>query len=74
MEHHNGKTEKIIRQELIDDGLVKPGKDFIIEIRSNGLFINGEKQTKEVAGKYKKLLEGLEGEKLDSNSTYKLIF
>ncbi len=73
-EHEHGKTEKIIRQELIDDELVRPGKDYIIELDSGGLFINGEKQTKEVSGKYKKLLEGLEGELLDNNSTYKLIF
>lgn len=67
-------TEKVIRQELRDDGLVSPGKSYIIEINSKSMYINGEKQSKEVAKKYMHLIEGLEPGMLDENGTFKLVF
>jgi bla regulator protein blaR1 len=67
-------SEKIIRQELFDNGLVDPGRKYIIEIGSKGMYINGEKQPKETWKKYKKLVEGLDNMMLVNGQTYKLIF
>jgi len=51
--------ERIIRQELLDDRLIFPGKDYIIELNPGDMYINGEKQPKDVFKKYKKIYEGL---------------
>jgi beta-lactamase regulating signal transducer with metallopeptidase domain len=51
--------EHIIRQELLDDRLIFPGKDYIIELNPGEMYINGEKQPKDVYKKYKKIYEGL---------------
>jgi hypothetical protein len=67
-------TEKVIRQELRDDGLVSHGRSYIVEVSSKSMYINGEKQTKEVAKKYMHLVEGLEPEMLDENGNYKIVF
>lgn len=67
-------TEKVIRQELREDGLVSPGKTYIIEISPKDMYINGEKQSKEVSKKYRHLVEGLEPELLDDNGTFKVVF
>lgn len=67
-------AEKIIRQELIDDGLASPHKKYVVELNSKGMFINGEKQSKEIYRKYKHLVESLELADLEGQDTYKLIF
>ena len=67
-------TEKIIRQELREEGLVEPGKSYIVEISSKAMYINGEKQSKEVAKKFQHLVEGLDSGVLDENGTFKLVF
>jgi hypothetical protein len=67
-------TEKVIRQELREDGMVSHGRSYIIEISSKAMYINGEKQSKEVAKKYMHLVEGLEPEMLDNSGTFKLVF
>jgi len=67
-------TEKVIRQELREDGLVSHGRSYIIEISSKAMYINGEKQSKEVAKKYMHLVEGLEPGMLDNSGTFKLVF
>ena len=67
------RTDKIIMQELKDDGLVSPGREYVVEIGSKGMFINGQKQPREVTGKYRKLYEGLEGEG-QGDFSYKLVF
>jgi len=59
------KVEKIFKSELLNDGLIKKGKDYIIEINSKSLIINGEKQTREVHKKYKRLLESADVRNLD---------
>lgn len=69
-----GGTERIIRQELMEDGLVIPGKDYVIELDTNGMYINGVKQPKELHRKYRKLYEGLESEMGPGNESYKLVF
>ena len=67
-------SEKIIRQELRDDGLVFPHKGYIIDIDSKGMYINGEKQSKEIYRKYKRLAEGLDNMSLDNGNAYRIIF
>ena len=64
--------ERIVRQELIDDGLIVPGKDYIIELSPNEMYINGEKQSRDVLKKYKKIYEGVSGHPIDV--TVKMIF
>ncbi len=67
-------AEKIIRQELRDDGLTERGRKYVIEIGSKAMYINGEKQPKEIYRKYSKLVESLEGTNFDGDDTFKLIF
>jgi hypothetical protein len=67
-------TEKVIRQELREDGLVDPGKDYIIEISPKEMYINGVKQDKETSKKYRHLVEGLEPGLLDDNGNFKIVF
>jgi bla regulator protein blaR1 len=73
-EPYGNSTEKVIRQELREDGLVSPGKTYIIEISPKDMYINGEKQGKELSKKYRHLVEGLEPELLDDNGTFKVVF
>ncbi|MCK9399850.1 MAG: hypothetical protein M0Q51_07650 [Bacteroidales bacterium] len=67
-------AEKIIRQELIDDGLAIPRKKYVIDLDSRAMYINGEKQPKEVFRKYKHLVESLEVVVLEGDGTFRLIF
>jgi hypothetical protein len=67
-------AEKIIRQELRDDGLTERGRRYVIEVDSKAMYINGEKQPKEIYRKYSKLVESLEGINLEGDETFKLIF
>jgi len=67
-------TEKVIRQELREDGLVEPGRSYIIEISPKEMYINGVKQEKETSKKYRHLVEGLEPGLLDDNGNFKIVF
>jgi beta-lactamase regulating signal transducer with metallopeptidase domain len=67
------RPEHIIRQELLKDGLIKRSGDYVIELNNNGMYINGEKQTRDVAKKYKHLYESLEDESIGENNSFKLI-
>jgi len=71
--YHN-KTEKIIRQELIDDGLIERGGDYVIELTHRHMLINGEKQPRSVYQKYKRLYESMEDEEIKADFRYKLVF
>jgi beta-lactamase regulating signal transducer with metallopeptidase domain len=68
------QSERIIRQELRDDGLTERGKKYVIELDSKAMYINGEKQAKEVYKKYRKLVESMEQMSLEGEETFKLIF
>jgi hypothetical protein len=68
------QSEKIIRQELRDDGLTVRGKEYIVELDSKAMYINGEKQPKEIYRKYSKLVESLEAISLEADDTFKMIF
>jgi beta-lactamase regulating signal transducer with metallopeptidase domain len=73
-EHQGPSPEKIIRQELRDDGLTMPRKGYIIDIDSKGMYINGEKQSKEVYRKYKRLVESLDVGNIEGGENYRLVF
>lgn len=68
------QSERIIRQELNDDGLISGWKKYVIEINSKAMYINGEKQPKDTFKKYRKLVESLEQVSFENGETYKLIF
>lgn len=72
--YHRNPTEKIIRQELRNDGLIKGGESYVIELNSGNMYINGEKQARDVFKKYKRLYESLEDQELNANNAYKLVF
>jgi beta-lactamase regulating signal transducer with metallopeptidase domain len=73
-EHRVPQSEKIIRQELRDDGLTDRGRKYVIELDSKAMYINGEKQPKEVYKKYRKLVDSLENIPFEEGDTFKLIF
>ena len=64
------KVKQIIREELLDDGLITPGRNYIIEINAREMVINGVKQSKSVYTKYRRLLESAIGEELKEGITY----
>ena len=57
--------ERILKQELLDDGLIHRGKDYIVELSSTDMYINGEKQPRDVFKKYKKIYEGVNGHPIE---------
>jgi beta-lactamase regulating signal transducer with metallopeptidase domain len=73
-QHGAVSPERIIRQELRDDGLIVPQKGYIVDIDSNGMYINGEKQSKNVYKKYKRLVESLDAGNIDGGEKFRLIF
>jgi len=68
------QSERIIRQELRDYGLIEKGRNYIIELDGKAMYINGDKQPKETYRKYRKLIESLEQVDFDSGETFKMIF
>ncbi len=48
------RTWKTFIDELQKDGLIDKKKNYKIEVKSGELYINGEKQTKELSDKYRK--------------------
>jgi cell division protein FtsB len=70
---HGPKTERIIRQELIRDGLIEPHGDYIIELNGKNMIINGEKQSRSTYKKYKRLYESLEESEMGDNEEFRLV-
>lgn len=68
------ESERIIRQELRDNGLTMRGKKYVVELDSKSMYINGDKQPKDVYRKYRKLVEGLEHVNFGNGETFKMIF
>jgi len=71
--HYSDKTQSVILKELRRDGLIGWEGDQVIEIDSKGLYINGEKQSREAYKKYKRLYESLGNEEISADNSYKLI-
>ncbi len=51
----------ILKDELYEDGLMEHGRDYIFVINQKQMFINGEKQSRAVFKKYRRLLDSLDG-------------
>ena len=64
------KIEKIVKSELLKDGLIKRGGDYIIKINPKSMIINGEKQPRDVYKKYKRLLESATGDEIEDGRTF----
>ncbi len=71
--HYSDKTRSVILKELRRDGLIGWEGDQVVEIDSKGLYINGEKQSREAYKKYKRLYESLGNEEISADNSYKLI-
>ncbi len=67
-------AERIIRQELRDDGLTVRGKKYVVELDGKAMYINGERQPRETYKKYKKLVESLEPMVLEGEEMFRMIF
>ena len=68
------ESERIIRQELRDNGLTFKGRSYVIELDNKAMYINGDKMPKETYKKYRKLVESLEQVDFENGGRYKLIF
>ena len=68
LNEHNGKAcnsdvlEKILRDELIKDGMIEPGEYYRFELTGKYMTVNGKRKDKDKHVKYKALIE--------SNSTF----
>ncbi len=57
-----------IERELVEDGLIKNGSDYKLELNDKRMKVNGEKQPDEVLEKYKNLYERSTNSKMDKNA------
>ena len=62
--HHQffmpGNLKRIVRDELIEDGLIERGREYIVLIGTKQMLINGEKQSRSVFKKYRRLVESID--------------
>jgi beta-lactamase regulating signal transducer with metallopeptidase domain len=58
--YSQGNLEKIIREELHEDDLIRHGREYIVLIDKKQMLINGEKQPKSVFKKYRRLVDSME--------------
>ena len=69
------KTVKVIKKQLIKDGLMQENeKDFVFELDNKKMYINGEKQSKSSYKKYRKLIESTENPCDEDEFSYKIVF
>ncbi len=54
------KAKSIMREELLADGLVDHGREYIVLIGKKQMHINGDKQSRSVFKKYRRLAESLQ--------------
>jgi beta-lactamase regulating signal transducer with metallopeptidase domain len=64
------KTRSILRTELIKDGIIEEGVECVVYIDSDMMSVNGEKQSREVQKKYRRLLETATGGEIGEGYTY----
>jgi len=53
-------AQRIVSEELHEDGLIDHGREYIILIGNKQMLINGEKQTRAVFKKYRRLIDSME--------------
>jgi len=56
----SAKAKSIMREELLADGLVDHGREYIVLIGKKQMHINGDKQSRSVFKKYRRLAESLQ--------------
>ena len=55
-----GSVERIVAEELQEDGLIDHGREYVVLIGKKQMLINGEKQTRTVFKKYRRLVDSVE--------------
>ena len=56
----HGSLKRIVKDELRADGLIEYGREYIVLIGDKQMLINGEKQSRSVFKKYRRLLDSME--------------
>jgi hypothetical protein len=56
----SSSAHRIITDELHEDGLIDHGREYIVLIGKKQMLINGEKQTRTVFKKYRRLIDSME--------------
>ena len=56
----HGSAKRIVTEELYEDDLIEHGREYIVLIGQKQMLINGEKQSKAVFKKYRRLVDSLE--------------
>jgi beta-lactamase regulating signal transducer with metallopeptidase domain len=63
----------IIEEELLDDGLIERGREYIVVIEKKRMLINGEKQPRSIFKKYSRLIESMDESWLhDEDDEYRI--
>jgi len=63
VQHHffmPGSLKRIVRDELIEDGLIEHRREYIVLIGTKQMLINGEKQSRSVFKKYRRLIDSMD--------------
>lgn len=60
------KAKSIMKEELLADGLVDHGREYIVLIGKKQMHINGDKQSRSVFKKYRRLAESLQQPSMDN--------
>jgi hypothetical protein len=55
-----GSIDRIVRDELYEDELIERGREYIILIGKKQMLINGEKQSRSVFKKYRRLIDSMD--------------
>ncbi len=66
------KANRLIYEELINDGYVQDGKKFSYKLSKDNFYINGKKQSKAITKKYKRIYEAALGRPLKSEECAKV--
>jgi hypothetical protein len=69
-QRHLDRTESIMKSELLMDGIITKDGEYVVYIDSGMMSVNGEKQSREVFKKYKRLVETAMGEEIKKGLTY----
>ena len=67
------KLNRIIKDELENDRLIKRHGDYIIKLDNKRMYINGEKQSRSVYKKYRNLIDSFDGEERSDEFEFKLV-
>ena len=66
------RTKRIITTELREDDLIEYGREYVVVIDKKQMLINGEKQTRTVFKKYRRLVDSMESQWNYGRDEYKI--